>query len=190
MQAPYWDRSPKAIQDFFYFLPYSPQKCVATEKSHPVCFDVNVLTSSLLTLAHQVRSCCKESTTLWKALHVLCFAARKPPASLTSRMLPITLNNSGFLRSRSIIRNRHPNLTSLINNIIPFLLRLPFFTPPSIYEFHESCWKAGLRCALPSNPETSAAEFRSSLSKAEDLECKAKSIFHGKNWLMVHYIHS
>lgn len=122
MQAPYWDRSPKAIQDFFYFLPYSPQKCVATEKSHPVCFDVNVLTSSLLTLAHRVRSCCKESTTFWKALHVLCFAARKPPASLTSRMLPITLNNSGFLRSRSIIRNRHPNLTSLINNIIPFCL--------------------------------------------------------------------
>lgn len=129
----------KQFRIFLFFLPYSPQKCVATEKSHLVCFDVNVLTSSLLTLAHQVRSCCKESTTPWKALHVLCFAARKPPASLASLMLPITLNNSGFLRSRSVIRNRHPNLTSLINNIIPFLLRLPFFTPPSIYEFHESC---------------------------------------------------
>lgn len=155
-----------------------------------VCFHVNMLTSSLLTLAYQVRSCCKGSATLLKALYVLCFTARKPPASLTSLMLPITLNNSGFLRSRSIIRNRHPNLTSLINNIIPFLLRLSFFTPPSIYEFHKSCWNAGLHYALPSNPETSAAEFRSSLSKAEGLECKAKQILHGKiDWWFSTFIH-
>lgn len=82
--------SNKSIEDSF--LPYSPQEGIATERSHLVHFFKSMY--SHLTLAYWIRNCCKASTALLKALYVLCFAARKPPVSLTSIMLPITLNSS------------------------------------------------------------------------------------------------